>query len=165
MNIKNPDGRSNLAKQEINWIKEFTNVCEGNAPDFKWFKEGKLNISENCLDRHITNENDAIIHISEENKKQVISYKELYQKVNNFSFALKSLDIKKGSRVIIYMPTIPESIIAMLSCARLGLIHSVVFAGFSSDSLIIRIIVWEAELVISVDSGRRNGQMIMSKNS
>ena len=106
---------SNLAKQEISWIKEFTNVCVGNAPDFEWFREGKLNISENCLDRHIDNENNAIIHISEDNKKQIISYKELYQKVNNFSFALKSIDIKKGSRVIIYMPTIPESIIEKLS--------------------------------------------------
>jgi acetyl-CoA synthetase len=156
---------SNLARQEISWIKEFTNVCEGDAPDFKWFKEGKLNISENCLDRHINNENNAIIHISEDNKKKIISYKDLYQKVNNFSSALKSLDIKKGSRVIIYMPTIPESIIAMLSCARLGLIHSVVFAGFSSESLKNRINDCEAELIITVDSFKRNGKIIMSKET
>ena len=156
---------SNLAMKEINWIKKFTTVCSGSAPDFQWFKEGKLNISENCIDRHIKNNNNAIIHISEDNQKRIVSYKDLHKHVNNFSYALKSIGLKKGSRVIIYMPTIPESIIAMLSCARLGLIHSVVFAGFSSQSLKNRINDCEAELIITVDSFNRNGKKIMSKET
>ena len=130
---------STLANQEIKWMESFKSGCTGNAPYYEWFKEGKLNISENCIDRHIKNKNDAIIHISEDNHKKVISYHDLYTHVNNLAYALRSLGLKKGSRVIIYMPTIPESIIAMLSCARLGLIHSVVFAGFSSESLKNRI--------------------------
>tara|TARA_Y100000748_G_scaffold93027_1_gene77607 strand:- start:86 stop:2032 length:1947 start_codon:yes stop_codon:yes gene_type:complete len=156
---------SELASKEINWIERFKTVCDGKAPEFEWFKEGKLNVSENCLDRHINNSNNAIIHISEDNQKKIISYKELYKKVNNFSYALKSIGIKRGSRVIIYMPTIPESIIAMLSCARLGLIHSVVFAGFSSESLKNRINDCGAELILTVDSFIRNGKKIMSKDT
>ena len=123
-----------------------------------------MNISANCLDRHVNENNNAIIHISEDNQKKVITYKDLYQNVNNFSYSLKSIGLKKGARVIIYMPTIPESIIAMLSCARLGLIHSVVFAGFSSESLKNRINDCEAELVITVDSFKRNGKTIRSKD-
>jgi acetyl-CoA synthetase len=156
---------SNLANEEIKWIESFKSSCTGNAPYFEWFKEGKLNISENCIDRHIKNKNDAIIHISEDNHKKVISYHDLYTHVNNLSYALRSLGLKKGSRVIIYMPTIPESIIAMLSCARLGLIHSVVFAGFSSESLKNRINDCQAELVITVDAFKRNGKIIRAKDT
>ena len=127
------------ANNEINWREKFKTICSGIAPNFEWFKEGKLNVSENCIDRHVDKNNNAIIHISEDNQKKIISYAGLYTDVNNFSYALNSLGLEKGTRVIIYMPTIPESIIAMLSCARLGLIHSVVFAGFSSESLKNRI--------------------------
>jgi len=155
---------SNLANKEITWIENFKTSLSGNAPDFEWFKEGKLNVSANCLDKHVDANNNAIIHISEDNQKKVITYKDLYQDVNNFSYSLRSIGFKKGVRVIIYMPTIPESIIAMLACARLGLIHSVVFAGFSSESLKNRINDCEAELVITVDSFKRNGKTIRSKD-
>ncbi len=155
---------SNLANKEITWIENFKTSLSGNAPDFEWFKEGKLNVSANCLDKHVDANNNAIIHISEDNQKKVITYKDLYQDVNNFSYSLRSIGFKKGIRVIIYMPTIPESIIAMLACARLGLIHSVVFAGFSSESLKNRINDCEAELVITVDSFKRNGKTIRSKD-
>ena len=153
---------SNLANKEITWLEKFKTCCTGNAPDFEWFKEGKLNVSANCVDRHIDANNNAIIHISEDNQKKIITYKDLYRDVNNFSYSLNSIGLKKGSRVIIYMPTIPESIIAMLACARLGLVHSVVFAGFSSESLKNRINDCEAELVITVDSFKRNGKTIRS---
>ena len=160
----NPDEFwSSLAKKEIQWIKGFKSICTGDAPFYEWFKEGKLNISENCLDRHRNKNKKAIIHIAENNQKKIISYDELYILVNNFSYALKQIGLKKGDRVIIYMPTIPESIIAMQSCARLGLIHSVVFAGFSSESLKNRINDCGAKVVITVDSFMRNGKIIDAK--
>ena len=161
---KDPDKFwANLANKEIKWIKKFKSICTGDAPFYQWFKEGKLNISENCLDRHRGNNKNAIIHITENNQKKIISYDDLYLLVNNFSYSLKSIGLKKGDRVIIYMPTIPESIIAMQSCARLGLIHSVVFAGFSSESLKNRINDCSAKVVITVDSFMRNGKVIQAK--
>ena len=152
-----------LLRKRFNGLKSFKSICTGDAPFYEWFKEGKLNISENCLDRHRNKNKKAIIHIAENNQKKIISYDELYILVNNFSYALKDMGLKKGDRVVIYMPTIPESIIAMQSCARLGLIHSVVFAGFSSESLKNRINDCAAKVVITVDSFMRNGKIINSK--
>ena len=152
-----------LANQFIEWDKPFTKICSGSRPFFKWFEDGELNVSKNCVDRHIKNTNNAIIHISESGKKKNISYKKLYEKVNRFSWSLKKMKLKEGDRVIIYMPTIPESIIAMLACARLGIIHSVVFAGFSSESLKDRIIDCNAKAVITVDGFKRSGKLIESK--
>ena len=152
-----------LANQFIEWDKPFTKICSGSRPFFKWFEDGKLNVSKNCVDRHIKNTNNAIIHISECGKTKNISYKKLYEKVNRFSWSLKKMKLKEGDRVIIYMPTIPESIIAMLACARLGIIHSVVFAGFSSESLKDRIIDCNAKAVITVDGFKRSGKLIESK--
>ena len=154
-----------LARQNIDWIKDFKTICSGEAPFYKWFEEGKLNVSQNCLDRYINKNKVAIIHISEDDKKKSISYDDLYYLVNNFSYALKQQGLKKGDRVIIYMPTIPEAIIAMLSCARLGLIHSVVFAGFSSESLQNRINDCQAKIVITVDGFERNGKIIKAKET
>ena len=99
---------SKLARNEISWIKDFKSVCTGHAPFFEWFKEGKLNVSQNCLDRHIdTNKKNkpAIVHISEDNKKVTLTYNELFNKVNSFSNALIQSSMVKGDRVIIYMPT------------------------------------------------------------
>ena len=152
-----------LANQFIEWDKPFTKICSGSRPFFKWFEDGTLNVSKNCVDRHIKNTNNAIIHISENGEKNNISYKKLYEKVNRFSWSLKKMKLKEGDRVIIYMPTIPESIIAMLACARLGIIHSVVFAGFSSESLKDRIIDCNAKAVITVDGFKRSGKLIESK--
>ena len=152
-----------LANQFIEWDKPFTKICSGSRPFFKWFEDGTLNVSKNCVDRHIKNTNNAIIHISENGEKKNISYKKLYEKVNRFSWSLKKMKLKEGDRVIIYMPTIPESIIAMLACARLGIIHSVVFAGFSSESLKDRIIDCNAKAVITVDGFKRSGKLIESK--
>jgi len=156
---------SELAKKHIDWIEEFKTACSGSAPFFRWFEEGKLNVSSNCLDRHINKNKKAIIHISEDNNKTVITYDELYVLVNNFSHSLKKLGLVKGDRVIIYMPTIPEAITAMLACARLGVIHSIVFAGFSSESLKDRINDCNAKIVITVNAFKRNGKIIKAKNT
>ncbi len=154
-----------LARQNIDWIKDFKTICSGEAPFYKWFEEGSLNVSQNCLDRYINKKKLAIIHISEDDKKKSISYDDLYYLVNNFSYALKQQGLNKGDRVIIYMPTTPEAIIAMLSCARLGLIHSVVFAGFSSESLQNRINDCKAKIIITVDGFKRNGKIIKAKET
>jgi len=154
---------SDLAKSNILWDKSFTHAISGEAPFYKWFSDGKLNVSKNCVDRHIDKNKSAIIHISENNQRKVLSYSDLYIYINKFSYALKKLGLSSGDRVIIYMPTIPESIVAMLSCARLGLIHSVVFAGFSSNALRDRIIDSKAKAIITVDAFKRSGKIINSK--
>ncbi len=152
-----------FANKYLDWDRAFDEVCYGDAPFFKWFKNGRINVSKNCIDRHIHKKKTAIIHISEDNKKTEISYDDLYIQINKFSYALRKLGLLTGDRVIIYMPTIPQSIIAMLSCARIGLVHSVVFAGFSADSLKERIIDCKAKLVITVDSFKRGGKSIHTK--
>ena len=154
---------ADLATENILWDKSFSNVISGEAPFYKWFDDGKLNVSKNCIDRHINSNKSAIIHISENNERKVLSYSDLYIYINKFSYALKELGLCTGDRVVIYMPTIPESIVAMLSCARLGLIHSVVFAGFSSNALRERIIDSKAKAIITVDAFKRSGKIINSK--
>ena len=154
---------ADLATENILWDKSFSNVISGEAPFYKWFDDGKLNVSKNCVDRHINSNKSAIIHISENNERKVLSYLDLYIYINKFSYALKELGLCTGDRVVIYMPTIPESIVAMLSCARLGLIHSVVFAGFSSNALRERIIDSKAKAIITVDAFKRSGKIINSK--
>ncbi len=155
---------ADLANTHILWDKNFTNVVSGEAPFYKWFSDGRLNVSKNCVDRHINKKNSAIIHIAENGERRVLSYSELYAYVNKFSYALSQLGLCCGDRVIIYMPTIPESIVAMLSCARLGLIHSVVFAGFSANALRERIVDCKAKIVITVDAFKRSGKIINSKD-
>ncbi len=155
---------ADLANTHILWDKNFTNVLSGEAPFYKWFCDGKLNVSKNCIDRHIDKKNSAIIHIAENGERRVLSYSELYAYVNKFSYALSQLGLCCGDRVIIYMPTIPESIVAMLSCARLGLIHSVVFAGFSSNALRERIVDCKAKIIITVDAFKRSGKIINTKD-
>ena len=164
--VKNPhDYWEKLARDYISWSKDFTKVLSGTAPNYKWFEDGELNVSFNCLDRHANQEKDAIIHISEDNKKTILSYSQLGIMVKSFAFELSSIGLKKGDRVVIYMPTIPQSIAVMLACSRLGLIHSVVFAGFSAESLKDRINDCKASAVITVDSFLRNGKIISTKNT
>ena len=152
-----------FARDLLDWDHPFDSVCYDKSPFFKWFKNGKINVTKNCVDRHTNKNKTAIIHISEDNKKTEISYDELFDEINKFSFTLRELGLNSGDRVIIYMPTIPQSIIAMLSCARIGLVHSVVFAGFSSESLKERVIDCKAKLVITVDAFKRGGKLIHAK--
>ena len=157
-----------LAQQNIHWTKPFTKkLDESNAPFYKWFEDGELNVSWNCLDRHLTNGNAnkvALIFESDDGKVTRATYKELYERVCKFANGLKSLDIKKGDRVIIYMPMSIEGIAAMQACARIGATHSVVFGGFSAKSLQERIIDAGAVAVLTSDFQVRGGRNLPLKS-
>ncbi|TMH91534.1 MAG: acetate--CoA ligase [Betaproteobacteria bacterium] len=155
-----------LGREHVLWHKPFTRVLdESNAPFFKWFHDGELNASYNCLDRHLKMQGDktAIIFEADDGKVAKISYRQLYHKVCQFANALKALGIKKGERVIIYMPMSIEVVTAMQACARIGATHSVVFGGFSAKSLQERIIDAGAVAVITADGQMRGGKEIPLK--
>src|SRR5260221_2240370 len=155
-----------LGREDVLWHKPFTKVLdESNAPFFKWFHDGELNASYNCLDRHLKTQGDktAIIFEADDGKVTKISYKQLYHKVCQFANALKALGIKKGDRVIIYMPMSIEVVTAMQACARIGATHSVVFGGFSAKSLQERISDGGAVAVITAGGQMRGGKEIPLK--
>ena len=149
--------------KEVIWKKTWSKGLEWKAPDAKWFVGGKLNITESCLDRHIKEgrrNKAALIWEGEPGDKRTLTYFELYRDVNKFANALKSLGIKKGDRVAIYLPMIPELVIAMLACARIGAVHSVIFGGFSPESLRDRINDAQASMLITADGAYRRGQIL-----
>ena len=155
-----------LANEKISWFAPYEKVLdENNAPFYKWFVNGKLNVAYQCIDRHLKDKKNkaAIIWEGDNGEKKVITYLELYKEVNKFSNLLKSLGVKKGDRVVIYMPMIPEAAFAMLACARIGAIHSVVFGGFSSEALKDRILDAKAKIVITADGAFRKGKPYMLK--
>jgi len=155
-----------LAK-EIFWRKKWKKAFSHNPPYFKWFVGGKLNITENCLDRHLDNRKNKVALIWEpepaEERTRFLTYYELYRQVNKFANALKKLGIKKGDRVGIYLPMIPEVIISMLACARIGAVHTVVFSAFSPQALKIRLKITKAKLLITADGYFRRGKIINLK--
>ncbi len=156
------------AQEEITWMTPFTIALNSaNAPHFRWFEDGKLNVSANCLDRHLPHKGDKTAIIFEGEKGDVlrISYAQLHQNVCRFANALKATGVTKGDRVVIYMPMIPEAVIAMQACARIGAIHSVVFGGFSAESLRDRIEDAGAKLLITADGGFRGGKIIELKKA
>jgi acetyl-CoA synthetase len=151
-----------LAREHITWQKPFTRVLdEGDHPFFKWFDDGELNVSFNCLDRHLSTQPDKIAIIFEADDGTVTrcTYRELYQRVCRLANGLKSLGIRKGDRVIIYMPMSIEAVVAMQACARIGATHSVVFGGFSAKSLNERILNAGAVAVITADEQHRGGRV------
>lgn len=156
-----------LAREQLQWHKPFTRgLDESNAPFYTWFADGQLNVSVNCLDVHLTNGNadkTAIIFEADDGTSNKISYRELHQKVSQFANGLRSLGIKKGDRVIIYMPMSVEGVAAMQACARIGATHSVVFGGFSAKSLHERIIDAGAVAVITADYQVRGGKQLPLK--
>ncbi len=157
-----------LARENIEWKKPFTKVLdESNAPFYKWFEDGQLNVSYNCLDRHLATQPDkiALIFEADDGKVSKVTYRELHGRVSQFANGLKSRGIKKGDRVVIYMPMSVEAVVAMQACARIGAIHSVVFGGFSSKSLQERIIDAKASAVITADGQMRGGKIISLKNA
>jgi len=157
-----------LARENIKWKQEFTKTLnEKNAPFYKWFEDGLLNVSYNCLDRHLAEQADktALIFEADDGKVSKVSYRELHGRVSQFANGLKSRGIKKGDRVVIYMPMSVEAVVAMQACARIGAIHSVVFGGFSSKSLQERIIDAKASAVITADGQMRGGKIIPLKNA
>ena len=167
--VENPEQFWADVADKFVWRKKWDKVLEWNfkEPNVRWFDGGKLNITENCLDRHIEARGDktALIWVANEpgTPNKNYTYSELYSKVNKFANALKSKGIKKGDRVVFYMPMIPELMIGMLACARIGAIHSIVFAGFSSQSLADRIIDAEAKMVICSDYNKRGAKNIPVK--
>ncbi|TAJ77747.1 MAG: acetate--CoA ligase [Gallionellaceae bacterium] len=155
-----------LARENILWHKPFTKILdESNAPFFKWFEDGQLNVSYNCLDKHLTTqpEKTAIIFEADDGSVTKINYRDLHARVGQFANALKARGIKKGDRVVIYMPMSIEAVVAMQGCARIGAIHSVVFGGFSSKSLHERITDAQAVAVITADGQLRGGKVMPLK--
>ena len=155
-----------LARETIQWQKPFNQVLdESSAPNYAWFRGGTLNVSYNCLDIHLESLGDktAIIFEGEEGDTRSLSYAELTAEVCRFANALKASGIEAGDRVVIYMPMVPEAVIAMQACARIGAIHSVVFGGFSASSLRDRIEDAGARAVITADGGHRGGRVVELK--
>ncbi len=156
------------ARQHIDWHTPFTKTLDDSkAPHFKWFTDGTMNVSYNCIDRHLANNADktAIIFEGEAGDSKHISYQQLHDEVCQFANALKEKGIKKGDRVVIYMPMVPEAVIAMQACARIGAIHSVVFGGFSAESLRDRIEDAQAVMLITADGGTRGGKIVGLKEA
>jgi len=149
--------------RELDWIKPWDKIKEWNWPNARWFCGGTLNISTNCLDRHVENGKRnklALIWKGERGKEEIYTYRQLHRAVMRFANALKKLGVQKGDRVCLYMPLVPEHITAMLACARIGAVHSVVYAGFGSEALRARIRDAEAKIVITADVGIRRGKSI-----
>jgi len=169
--VKDPDGFwAEQAKQFVTWSKPWTKVSEWSYDArnlfIKWFIGGKLNVSYNCLDRHLAKRGDQVAIVWEgddpRNDKR-ITYRQLHAEVCKFANVLKSRGVKKGDRVCIYMPMIPEAAVAMLACTRIGAVHSVVFGGFSPQSLTDRILDSDCRVVITADEGVRGGKKIPLK--
>ncbi|MGH7807658.1 MAG: acetate--CoA ligase [Thermodesulfobacteriota bacterium] len=154
--------------KELHWYKKWKKVLDWKTPHSEWFVGGKINVSYNCLDRHIDTSRKnkaAIIWEGEPGDSRVITYWDLYREVNKFANVLKKLGVKKGDRVTIYLPMIPEAVVAMLACARIGAPHSVVFGGFSADSLRDRINDSQAKILITSDGGFRRGSVVPLKKN
>ena len=158
---------ANLAREHVLWHKPFTrSLDDSNAPFYKWFEDGELNVSYNCLDRHLgtpVEHKTAIIFEADDGAVTKVTYRELYHRVCRFANALKARGHKKGERAIIYLPMSIEAVVAMQACARLGITHSVVFGGFSAKSLQERIVDAGATMVITADEQMRGGKALALK--
>ncbi len=161
--IVDPEGFWSGVAEELHWFKRWDKVFQWDYPSFQWFLGAKCNITSNCLDRHLASgkrNKAALIWLGEDGTERVYTYGRLAQLVNRFANGLKSLGVGKGDRVVIYMPLTPEGAIAMLACARIGAIHSVVYAGFSVGSLRERILDAQAKVLITADAGYRRGNKV-----
>ena len=166
--IRSPDRFWAREARELTWHKAWKKVLDWKAPFAKWFVGGHLNLSENCLDRHLAGprrNKAAIIWEGEPGEKRTLTYQQLHREVCRFANVLKRNKVRKGDRVIIYLPTTPEAAIAMLACARLGAVHSVVFGGFSADSIRDRIADSGATALITADGSYRRGAIVPLKNN
>jgi acetyl-CoA synthetase len=163
-----PEGFWAAWATQLDWFEPFEEVCEWRPPYAKWFVGGKLNASFNCLDRHVRTwrrNKAALVWEGEPGDERVFTYWDLYRETAKFANALLGMGVRKGDRVAIYLPMIPEAAIAMLACARIGAAHSVVFGGFSSDSLRDRITDAEAKVLITADGGFRRGRVVALKEN
>ncbi len=156
------------ARESLIWDKPFTTVLDDSkAPNYAWFSDGELNVSANCLDVHLAERGDktAIIFEGEAGDRRTLSYRELTVEVSRFANALQAQGAVAGDRIVIYMPMVPEAVIAMQACARIGAVHSVVFGGFSATALRDRINDAGAKIVITADGGRRGGGIVELKQA
>ena len=161
--IEDPEGFWSQVASELHWFSPWSRVFQWDYPNFKWFLGATCNITYNCLDRHLSGERKnkaAFIWLGEDGSERVFTYGRLAQLVNRFANGLKSLGVGKGDRVVIYMPLTPEGAIAMLACARIGAVHSVVYAGFSVGALRSRILDAQARVLITADVGYRRGNRV-----
>jgi acetyl-CoA synthetase len=157
-----------LAKETLQWIKPWKTVLKWNPPFAQWFAGGMLNVSANCLDRHLLGprrNKAAIVWEGEPGDRRTLTYQELHYEVCRFANALKKLGLKKGDRVGIYLPMVPEAAVAMLACARIGLTHSVVFGGFSAQAVRDRMNDAQAKAIITADGGFRRGAVVALKKN
>ena len=152
---------------ELTWFRRWDRVLDWTPPHARWFVGGKLNAAYNCVDRHVLNgkrNKAAIIWEGEPGDRRVLTYWDLYRQVNKLACGMRSMGVKRGDRVAIYMPMIPEAVVAMLACARIGAIHSVVFGGFSAEALRDRINDAQAKVLITADGGYRRGGLLPLKH-
>ena len=166
--VRNPEKFWGGLARELDWRKKWKQVLEWKAPFAKWFIGGKLNVAENCLDRHLhgpKKNKAAIIWEGEPGESRTLTYAQLHREVCRFANVLKRNKVKKGDRVLIYMPMIPEAAIAMLACARIGAIHSVVFGGFSAESIKDRANDSGATCIVTADGGYRRGAIVPLKHN
>ena len=164
--IEDPEKFWDRIAKELEWFSPWNKVLEWNYPWAKWFLGATCNISYNCLDRHVKTwrkNKVAVIWVGEDGQERIFTYAELHRQVNKCANALKALGLRKGDRVTLYLPKIPEQMVAMLACARIGLIHSVVYSGFSAPALQARINDAEARLVITADLSFDRGKKIPLK--
>ncbi|WP_286792038.1 AMP-binding protein, partial [Thalassospira sp. UBA4513] len=170
--VEDPEGFWGEHGKRIDWIKPYKTVknVSYDAKDLyiKWYEDGTLNVAANCLDRHLEKRGDqtAIIFEGDDpNVSEHITYRDLYERTCRFANALKSMGVAKGDRVVIYLPMIPEAAVAMLACARIGAIHSIVFGGFSPEALAGRVEDCGAKVVITSDEGLRGGRSVPLKRN
>ncbi|MEM9599378.1 MAG: acetate--CoA ligase [Pseudomonadota bacterium] len=169
--VKDRDGFFAEQAKRIEWMTEPTHVGSWSFTSpvkIEWFRDGILNVTESCLDRHLSERGDKVAIIFEGDEpgdSQTFTYRELHEKVCRFANVLKAQGAKKGDRITLYMPMIPEAAVAMLACARIGAIHSVVFGGFSPDALAGRIVDCDSHLVITADEGVRGGRIVPLKKN
>lgn len=165
---KDPEAYWEKAAEELVWKKRWSKVLEWDLPHVKWFTGGELNATESCLDRHLSTHRRhkaAIIWEGEPGDTVTLTYQQLWDQVCRFAGVLRNLGVEKGDRVCIYMPLVPETVVAMLACARIGATHSVVFGGFSADSLRDRVNDAACKAVITADGGHRRGQIVRLKDT
>ncbi len=165
---RDPENFWAKAAKELDWFKTWSKVLDWNPPDSRWFVDGKINVSYNCLDRHVKSwrkNKVALFWEGEPGDRHTLTYGDLYREVNQFANVLKQMDVKKGDRVTLYMPMVPELIIAMLACARIGAIHSVVFAGFSAKALRERVRDAEPKMLVTANHSYRRGKIIPLKQN
>ncbi|WP_027877799.1 acetate--CoA ligase [Meiothermus cerbereus] len=163
--LEQPEQFWSRVASELHWFKPWDKVLEWNPPNAKWFIGGQLNLSYNCLDRHLATRGNkaAIIFEGEPGDSRILTYQQLHREVSKFANVLKGLGVQKGDRVTIYLPMIAEAAIAMLACARIGAVHSVVFGGFSASALADRINDAQARVLITADGGWRRGSVVPLK--